>query len=218
MKNPLFLRFQVPELTDNNCSNLIKIGDDVVVVTDSCYMRQIDPRTLKSGEKFDSNKLFGLQAVSAHPLRDTSSEAIYNIGLSMVTGVKFCVIRIPAVHEGKKISRAKEAMKKAKIISTIPSSYSHGCASYVHSFGMTENYLIFIEQPYVASISAIASSLMKGSCVKDWFEWKPQEINRFHVIEKETGKVLKSECVSDKPFFFLHVANCFEKSQEVCLS
>lgn len=64
----------------------------------------------------------------------------------------------------------------------------------------------------MAAVSAIAKALVKGYSAKEWMEWRPKEKNRFHIIEKATGKVIKIEYFSSEPFFFLHFVNCFENS------
>jgi carotenoid cleavage dioxygenase-like enzyme len=72
---------------------------------------------------------------------------------------------------------------------------------------MTNSF--YFTQPYTASVTAIPMTLMKGYSVKDWFEWKPHLRNRFHIIDKESGRVIKTEYASAEPFFFLHFVNCF---------
>jgi carotenoid cleavage dioxygenase-like enzyme len=53
---------------------------------------------------------------------------------------------------------------------------------------------------------------VKGYCVKDWVEWRPEDKNRFYVIEKATGKVVKNEYMTAEAFFYMHVINCYEVS------
>ncbi len=48
-------------------------------------------------------------------------------------------------------------------------------------------------------------------------EWKPNERCRFFLIEKKTGKVIKTEYVSAEAFFFLHIVNCYEQNNQVGL-
>ena len=109
-------------------------------------------------------------------------------------------------------------MKKSKIICTIPSSWT-GLMSYTHSFGMTKNYIIFIEQPYCMGIAKAAFCIVKGQgyCFQDWLEWRPEHRNRFYIIDKESGKVVKSEFMSQDPFFFLHFINCYEDNNQIVI-
>lgn len=201
----------MPEMTDNDSSNIFKLGKDFFVCNDSCFFRRIDTDSLSTGDKYDSQRLFGLNGLSAHPLQDENGD-MYNIGFSALTGLRFSLIRIPGCDPSRS---SKEMLKEAKIVCNIPSSYGPSCVSYVHSFGMTSKYILFIEQPYVASLAAIASALIKGHSVKDWLEWRPNLKNRFHIIDKETGKDVKTEIISSLPFFFLHIVNCYVENEQV---
>ncbi|CAG7716180.1 unnamed protein product, partial [Allacma fusca] len=49
----------------------------------------------------------------------------------------------------------------------------------------------------------------------DLFEWHPKEKNRFFLINRSTGKVLKTEYISSETFFFFHVINCYEDNNHL---
>ena len=180
---------------------------------ETCYFRELDADSLKSGEKFDTNKLFGLQNATAHPLTDEDG-CTYNVGSSISTGFKYNIYKIPP-GEGEK--NLKDVMKKSKIIATIPSSIT-GLMSYNHSFGMSKNYFVIIEQPFVLNVGKILGALMsKGYSFSDWLEWRPDIVPRFHLVEKATGKVIKTEFICKETFFFLHIINCFEVNNQIVL-
>lgn len=81
---------------------------------------------------------------------------------------------------------------------------------------MTSKYLIFIEQPYVMNVTRAISSCIKGNqTFKDWLEWRPEIKNSFFIVEKETGRVLKTELLAESPFFFLHFINCYEENNQI---
>jgi carotenoid cleavage dioxygenase-like enzyme len=46
-------------------------------------------------------------------------------------------------------------------------------------------------------------------------EWRPQEKNRFIIVEKNSGKVLKTEFISAESFYFMHIINCYEENNQV---
>jgi len=212
-----FLSLQIPEVTDNGIGNIYQMGNKIYVMSDNCFFRNIDPRSLETGEKYDGNKIFGVNGLTAHPLTDVHGDT-YNIGFSILSGIKFHLVKISS--EAKSISNSKDLLARhSEIIATIPSSFNGGVA-FVHSFGMTEEHIIFIEQPYIAIVSAIPMTLIKGYSIKDWMEWKPNLRNKFHIIEKKTGKVIKTEYTSASPFFFLHVVNSFHdrKTDQVEIS
>jgi len=107
-------------------------------------------------------------------------------------------------------------MKKSKIIASINSSWT-SMMSYTHSFGMSKHWIIFIEQPYVMNVGKAAVSYLKGGhTFSDWLEWRGENFkNRFWLIEKETGKVLKTDFRAKETFFFLHVINAYEDDGQV---
>jgi len=84
-----------------------------------------------------------------------------------------------------------------------------------YSFGMTQDKIIFIEQPYIIKVSRVLSAKIKGYAVKDWLEWEPQDKNRFYIIDKKTGKVTNVEIMSSEAFFFLHFVNCYQIGNQV---
>lgn len=126
-------------------------------------------------------------------------------------GLKYQVVQIPVPTDGE---TSEEALKKAKIICNI-SSRSALCASPCHSFGITEKYIIFIEQPLIIVAKKMIAGILQKSCKRDYMEYRPEMKNRFHVVEKETGKLLKTEYISSDDFFFLHIVNCYEQEDEL---
>jgi len=84
----------------------------------------------------------------------------------------------------------------------------------VHSFAMSANYIIIIEQPSVISLSKILASSVKGYAMKDWVDWRPEEKNRFIICTK-SGKHVKTEFISAESFFFMHVVNCYEVDDQI---
>lgn len=80
---------------------------------------------------------------------------------------------------------------------------------------MTEKYIIFIEQPLIIVAKKMLAGILQKMCKRDYMEYRPEMKNRFHIVEKETGKLLKTEYVSADAFFFLHIVNCYELGNEV---
>jgi len=91
------------------------------------------------------------------------------------------------------------------------------CFSYYHSFGITENYLIMIEQPWVANSLKLIGSKLKGYAFKDCLEWHPEEKNVIRIVDKSSGEEVGAEYrvryTTENPFFFLNFINCFEDGE-----
>lgn len=55
--------------------------------------------------------------------------------------------------------------------------------------GMTENYIVFIEQPLRLNLLKIVTSKLCGKAIYDGISWEPQHNTYFHVVNKHTGEV-----------------------------
>ena len=177
---------------------------------DGTYFYQVDPVTLKTGDKLDGNKLFGLNVVSPKPVTDTLTGDVFNVG-SFVSpsGVKHGIVRIPS-----DLPTAKEAFKKSKLVASWPSRWSASC-HYTHSFGLTKNYYIVVDQPFMAGLTSIAANVLKGKPMIELFEWHGREKNRFFIVDRGTGKPLRTEYFSEESFFFYHIINCYEDNNHI---
>lgn len=209
------------------------VNNEVFATSETSYFRKFNLQTLETLEKYDTNKLFGTNIWSAHPLTDIETGITYNIGATCLTGLKYHIIKIPPSSASPNNTNdylypstpTKDVMKKSKIICSISSSWI-GMMSYCHSFGMTKNYLVFIEQPYVMNItkafySVFTKGLIRqnGYSFKDWLDWRPEYKNKFFIIEKSTGKIIngKFDYLSAEPFFFLHIINCYEYNNQIII-
>ena len=65
-------------------------------------------------------------------------------------------------------------MKKSEVFATIYPSWNT-YVSYYHSFAMTDNYIVMIEQPLLMSIIQLAESKLTGKGMRDTMEWTPTE-------------------------------------------
>lgn len=196
----------MPELTDSDSVNLFRIEDSIYVATETNYIRRIDPFSLESKEKVDLGKILGTTWLSSHHFRDDSG-ASWTVGSSIsASGIKYDIVKIPPVADGK----AETALKNAAIVANIYPQWKSGIC-YYHSFAMTQNYVIFIEQPLVIITMKLLTATMKGKCLRDCMEWYSNDSNRFIVVEKSTGKVYPAKIKSKKAFFSLHCVNSYEK-------
>lgn len=54
---------------------------------------------------------------------------------------------------------------------------------------MSENYVVFIEQPIKMDLLKIMTSKMRGKGIIDSIYWEPKVETVFHVVNKHTGQV-----------------------------
>ncbi|KDR21650.1 beta,beta-carotene 15,15'-dioxygenase-like [Zootermopsis nevadensis] len=199
----------VPELTDNGAINVFTMEDAVYVASETNFLRRVDVESLATMEKVDMTKLVGVNLASSHTYQD-SRGLYYSMGTSLLSGPKYHIIRTAAAPSGK----AQDALSKAAILTTIPSSWTTNMC-YYHSFGMSENYIVFIEQPLIISSMKLVTSQVKGKCLRDCMTWNPQELNKFYVIEKSTGKILPVKYKSKNAFFLFHHINTYEENDQL---
>lgn len=206
MQEPL-LSYDV--LTDNDAINVFTLEDAVYVATETNNLRRIDVESLATLEKVDMTKLVGVNLASSHTYQDSQGN-YYSMGTSLLSGPKYHIIRTPAAASGK----AQDALNKAAILVTIPSSWKTNM-SYYHSFGMSENYIVFIEQPLIINSMKLVTSQVKGRCMRDCMTWTPEEQNKFYVVDKLTGQVLPVKYKSKKAFFLFHHINTYEEAGQL---
>lgn len=54
---------------------------------------------------------------------------------------------------------------------------------------MSENYVVFIEQPIKMDLVKIVTGKLRAKSISDGFFWDPSLNTIFHLIHKQTGKV-----------------------------
>ena len=79
----------------------------------------------------------------------------------------------------------------------------------MHSFGMTESYVILVEFPLVVNPLRL---LLAGKPFIENYEWKPARGARFLLMSKRDGSV---KSYSSEAFFAFHHVNAFEQNGDV---
>lgn len=54
---------------------------------------------------------------------------------------------------------------------------------------MSENYVVFIEQPIKMDLLKIVTGKLTGKSISDGVYWDPKRNTIFHLIHKHTGQV-----------------------------
>uniref|UniRef100_A0A8C4Z3V1 Uncharacterized protein n=1 Tax=Gadus morhua TaxID=8049 RepID=A0A8C4Z3V1_GADMO len=206
-----FLNHTVPDFTDNGASNFIRYGNEYFATSETNYIRKIDPFTLATQEKVDYLKYIAVNMVTSHPHYDKEGNT-YNIGTSIAEKgkTKYTLFKVPSAPETE---TGKSPLKKAEVLCTVPCR-SLLSPSYYHSFGMTDNYFIFIEQPFKLDILKMATAYMRGvnwaSCLKHC----PEENTLIHLIDRKTGKEVATKYFAGQMVIYHHV-NAFEENGHV---
>src|SRR5699024_10581224 len=82
--------------------------------------------------------------------------------------------------------------------------------SYMHSFGMTENYIILTEFPLLMNPLRFVTS---GKPFIENFQWRPEKGTHFRIIDRYTGELIQT--IQTEPFFAFHHVNAFELGNDI---
>ncbi|XP_049598324.1 carotenoid-cleaving dioxygenase, mitochondrial isoform X2 [Syngnathus scovelli] len=177
-----FSRFEILKPTDNGNVNFSKYKGDYYVCTESNYMHRVDPESLETLQRVDWSTFVAVNGTTAHPHYDPDGTC-FNMGNSYGgKGSMYNIIRVPPEK-----TNAEDTLQGAQILCSIPSTNKFQ-PSYYHSFAMSKNYVVFIEQPSKVDMMKIATSKMKGKAFCQAIHWDPKLETIMHVIDKSTGK------------------------------
>ena len=174
-----------PKITDSAKVNVGKAGDDLYAWGEPLMQIKIDPATLKTLGVFHFEKNPGNRMTTAHP--HTDHRDAYNL-----------VAQYGPLNYYK-IYGFKDTVRE---LTSIPVREP----SYMHSFGMSENYFIISEFPLV--VQSLKLALRLRPFIEN-FKWKPSQGTRFFIVDRRTGKTVFK--VTTDAFFSFHHVNAFEK-------
>ena len=176
----------------NNASvNVFKYGNHYVALTETPLPACFDLKTLNTLGSFNYQDNLPKSKCweSAHPHLDLPSNEIVNFLIEFGRQSYYVLYRM------------KEGSSSREVIAKVPVE----APSYMHSFAMTEHYLILTEFP---TIVILLDLLLKSRPFIHNFTWQPDKGTRFIVVERNSGKVI-AQMLTD-PFFSFHHANAYE--------
>lgn len=181
-------------LSDNANVNITRLGERFIAMTETPLPVQFDPHTLRAAG-VRPYEVPG-QLSTAHPHMDRASGGMLNYAAKLGARSSY---RFYAVgpHE-----------RKPRVIASLPVREP----AYMHSFGLTERYLVLAEFPFLVNPLALALS---GRPYVENYRWKPQLGTRFTLVDRQTGKTTGG-FESDACFAFHHV-NAYEDGGEVVI-
>lgn len=196
-------------MTDNCLVSVCHFGDELYALTETNVMRRIDPETLDTvGERTKLEEYISVQTATAHPHVDPDG-TVYNMGSSFAEkqGPQYTIIKFPspAVVNGKQMS----SVEQVKVVARIPCQWKLR-PSYYHSFGITENYFVFVEQPFVLNLKKFLLNAILEKSFLSSLEWCGNEKTKFHVVRRDTGQLLSTTYVTDA-FLTFHHTNAYEE-------
>jgi carotenoid cleavage dioxygenase-like enzyme len=183
-----------PKVTDNSSVNIAYWADAVLALTESRLAVRFDPDTLATLGVYEYDRALKGPLATAHPHFDAGRRRQYN-----------CMLDFGRQSQYRFFSIDQETGRQSEV-ATIPVERP----AYVHSFGMTERYVILAEFPLVVNPLRLRFS---GKPFIRNYEWEPERGVRFHVVEKESGRLV---CTARRAACFaFHHVNAFEDGDEV---
>ena len=181
-----------------NFTNVVNLADQYVALTEIPLPVRIDPKTLDTlavleyQDKLPHEKCWE----SVHPHHDLKAQQTLNY-LIQYGQTSYYTLYLLA-----------DGSFQREIIAQIPVQEP----AYMHSFAVTENYVIFTEFPFVVKPLDL---LTKGEAFAKSFSWKPERGTQFIVIDRQNGQVIGK--YTTDPFFAFHHANAFEADGNIYL-
>lgn len=181
----------------NNANvNTSRVGTHTVALTETPQQVAFDPASLAT---LDSRTLLPSlpgQVTTAHPHFDARRQCQYNYLLEFGRVSKYRLYRIDA------------GTTQAQLVATLDTQRP----AYMHSFGMSERYLVLTEFPLVTN--PLRFLLGNRPFIQN-YRWEPERGTLFHVIDKDTGQIMKT--ARAEPFFAFHHVNAFERDGKLCV-
>jgi carotenoid cleavage dioxygenase-like enzyme len=191
----LFSIFE-PGAIQNGNVNLTRVADRYLAMTEVSLPMEFDLQTLKTLGVFDydGDKLPGV-LTTAHPHFDSKSQSLVNFTTEMGLKNKYTIYHIPP------------GQKRRERIGSVPIQEP----AYMHSFGMTENFVLLVEFPLVMNPLQL---LIRNKPFKENLEWKPERGTRLIAMSKRDGTI---KTWMAQAFFAFHHVNAFEQNGDLVL-
>jgi beta,beta-carotene 9',10'-dioxygenase len=176
-----------PPLSDNANVNLTKLGERYIAMTETPIPVQFDAETLETvGVAYDVPGML----TTAHPHLDRGSGGMLNYAAKLGRRNEYRFFHLGPDGE------------KPEIVASAPVDRP----AYMHSFGLSERWLILAECPFVVDPKRL---LLSGRPYIENYEWRPERGTRVTLFDRHDGTRV-GPFETDAMFSFHHL-NAFER-------
>nr|A8Y9I2.1 RecName: Full=Carotenoid isomerooxygenase; AltName: Full=Beta-carotene 15,15'-monooxygenase and retinoid isomerase; AltName: Full=Beta-carotene dioxygenase and retinoid isomerase; AltName: Full=Neither inactivation nor afterpotential mutant B [Galleria mellonella]CAO85888.1 neither inactivation nor afterpotential B [Galleria mellonella] len=187
-------------LSDNAMISLYPFGDEIYAFTEGPVIHRIDPETLDTLERRNLMDSVSLVNHTSHPHVMPNGD-VYNLGMSIVQGrLKHVIVKFPYTEKG-------DMFAKAHIVANMSPRWPLHPA-YMHTFGITENYFVIVEQPLSVSLLTMVKSQPSNEPLASSLHWYPNHETHIVLLSRRDGKEVKR--YRTEPLFYLHIINAYE--------
>jgi beta,beta-carotene 9',10'-dioxygenase len=179
-------------ISDNANVNVTKLGERYIAMTETPLPVQFDARTLQAAD-VEPYRAPG-ELTTAHPHLDRATGGMINYAAKLGPRSSYRFFGLGPDES------------KPRMLASLPVREP----AYMHSFGLTERWIVLAEFPLVVNPLALALS---GRPYIENYRWKPELGTRFTLIDRKTGR--PQPTVTGEPCFCFHHVNAFERDDEV---
>lgn len=181
---------------DNTNSNITTIDDQVVALTETPHHIVFDPETIETREPFCYDDSLDGHVCTAHPIIDHTTGELFNVLTLFGTTSTYHIYKID-----------KNSKKRIPLCS-IPASEP----SYIHSFSLTQHYIILTLIPFVINPLDL---LFSAKAFITHYRWLPERNTEFVVIDRQQGTIVNT--FKTDPFFVFHHVNAYEQQHAIII-
>lgn len=182
------------QLTDNANVNVVSLNKHYLALTETTNVTQFALSDLSTIGKFHYDDKLSAQVTTAHPHYDFERKTLFNLLIKLGPSNSYVIYQVDAGSMSR------------KQIASIP--VKEPC--YFHSFGMSANYIILVECPFI--VNPLDLMLGQKTYVES-YSWKPNYSTRVSVYNKDNGELTAQG--ETEEFFCFHHVNSFEQNGEV---
>ena len=167
---------------------------------------------MKVIERVDLNKAMGVISHASHPHFEQDGSML-SIGMAVgALGPRYVINKVPVDPSNDDNNMilaelgAPRCFNNVQQVASIASRWKLD-PGYMHSFSITENYYIIIEQPLTINLPKLVKSLVSADgAVIDGMFWHGDAPCIFHIIPKDRSKLWAGQryTFQSDGFFFLH--------------
>ena len=176
-----------PRLSDNANVNLVKLGERFVSMTETPIAIEFEDETLETaGVAYEAPGLL----TTAHPHLERATGGMVNYAAKI------------GARNSYRFFRLGPESNEPEVIAEMPVRNP----SYQHSFGLTPNWFVLAEWPFVVNPISIPLS---GRPYIENYRWRPELGTRFWLLPRGDGEPLGP--FETDPWFAFHHINAYEE-------
>ena len=180
-----------PKISDNANVNLVKLGERYISMTETPIPVEFDGDTLETvGVAYESPGML----TTAHPHLDRESGGMLNYSAKLGPRNRYRFFHL------------SPGAAKPEVLAELPVKEP----AYMHSFGLSERWLVLAEFPLVVNPISI---LLSGRPYIENYRWEPERGTKFTLIDRRTGEATGP--FETDAFFCFHHVNTYEENGSV---